>query len=118
MAPRPIANNTLFYGDNLAILREHAMTESVNLVYLDPPFNSNRNYNVLFRDESGKDSESQITAFEDTWPYNAMGGAVFLAGQCPQCCHRNTAILRTVGPAIAGCAKSGDRYTGCVATSV
>jgi 16S rRNA G966 N2-methylase RsmD len=54
MPPVPIlTTNTLFYGDNLDILREHIATESVDLVYLDPPFNSNRNYNVLFKDESG-----------------------------------------------------------------
>jgi site-specific DNA-methyltransferase (adenine-specific) len=62
--------NTLFYGDNLPILREHIPTESVDLVYLDPPFNSNRSYNVLFKDESGSESEAQITAFEDTWHWN------------------------------------------------
>ncbi len=67
MPPRTITSNTLFYGDNLGILREHSAGESVDLVYLDPPFNSSRNYNVLFRDESGQDSEAQITAFEDTW---------------------------------------------------
>jgi site-specific DNA-methyltransferase (adenine-specific) len=63
--------NTLFYGDNLPILREYVADESVDLVYLDPPFNSQRNYNVLFRDESGEESASQITAFEDTWHWNA-----------------------------------------------
>lgn len=62
-----IAENTLFYGDNLSILREYIPDESVDLVYLDPPFNSNRSYNVLFRDERGKASEAQITAFDDTW---------------------------------------------------
>ena len=62
--------NTLYYGDNLKILRDYIKDESVDLVYLDPPFNSNRNYNVLFRNESGTDSESQITAFEDTWHWN------------------------------------------------
>lgn len=62
--------NTLYYGDNLRILREYIRDESVDLIYLDPPFNSNRNYNVLFRDESGKESEAQITAFEDTWHWN------------------------------------------------
>ncbi len=61
--------NKLYYGDNLDILRtrEYFPDESVDLIYLDPPFNSNRNYNVLFRSESGADSEAQITAFEDTW---------------------------------------------------
>lgn len=63
--------NTLFYGDNLPILREHIPTESVDLVYLDPPFNSNRNYNVLFKDESGLESESQIQAFKDTWHWDS-----------------------------------------------
>ena len=50
---RPQPMNTLYYGDNLKILREYIKDETVDLVYLDPPFNSNRNYNVLFRDESG-----------------------------------------------------------------
>lgn len=62
--------NTLYYGDNLAILRDLIAKESVDLIYLDPPFNSNRNYNVLFREESGLESEAQITAFEDTWHWN------------------------------------------------
>jgi len=64
---KPITKNTLFYGDNLDILREYVPDESVDLIYLDPPFNSNRSYNVLFKEESGKESASQITAFEDTW---------------------------------------------------
>ncbi len=67
MTPKPITANTLFYGDNLSILREHIPSESVDLIYLDPPFNSNRSYNVLFRDESGQQSESQLVAFDDTW---------------------------------------------------
>jgi DNA modification methylase len=46
MSPKPISENTLFYGDNLFILREHIPSESVDLIYLDPPFNSSRNYNV------------------------------------------------------------------------
>ncbi len=65
--PQPIMENTLFYGDNLDILRQYVPDASVDLIYLDPPFNSARNYNVLFRDESGKYSEAQIEAFEDTW---------------------------------------------------
>ena len=62
-------NNRLFYGDNLDILRsrEYFPDEFVDLIYLDPPFNSNRDHNVLFKSESGVDSEAQITAFEDTW---------------------------------------------------
>ena len=67
MAAKAITENTLFYGDNLFILREHLLSESVDLIYLDPPFNSSRNYNVLLKDESGSESEAQITAFEDTF---------------------------------------------------
>jgi len=59
--------NTLYYGDNLKVLREHIKDESVDLIYLDPPFNSNRSYNVLFKDESGTSSDAQITAFDDSW---------------------------------------------------
>jgi site-specific DNA-methyltransferase (adenine-specific) len=69
--------NTLNYGDNLKILRDYIKDESVDLIYLDPPFNSNRNYNVLFRNESGSDSESQITAFEDTWHWNLAAQAAY-----------------------------------------
>lgn len=72
MSPYPITQNTLFYGDNLKILREYIPSESANLIYLDPPFNSSRSYNVLFKDESGIDSEAQITAFEDTWHWNPV----------------------------------------------
>jgi site-specific DNA-methyltransferase (adenine-specific) len=68
--PKQITQNTLFYGDNLPILREHIPSESVDLIYLDPPFNSSRSYNVLFADESGKESDAQITAFEDTWHWD------------------------------------------------
>ena len=67
---KPITENTLFYGDNLPILREYIPDESVDLVYLDPPFNSSRTYNVLFKQESGEESEAQIAAFEDTWHWN------------------------------------------------
>ena len=59
--------NRLYFGDNLDILRQHVADESVDLIYLDPPFNSNATYNVLFRERSGEESAAQITAFEDTW---------------------------------------------------
>jgi len=62
--------NKLYYGDNLSILREHIDTDSIDLIYLDPPFNSSRSYNVLFKEESGKESQAQLTAFEDTWHWN------------------------------------------------
>ena len=59
--------NTLFYGDNLQVLRKHAADASVDLVYLGPPFSSNRDYNVLFKEQSGAESPAQIKASEDTW---------------------------------------------------
>ena len=61
--------NTLYYGDNLQVLRDHVADESVDLVYLDPPFNSNASYNVLFREKSGEESPAQIKAFTDTWEW-------------------------------------------------
>ena len=63
--------NRLFFGDNLPILREHFADASIDLIYLDPPFNSNADYNVLFRERSGEQSAAQITAFEDTWHWGA-----------------------------------------------
>lgn len=75
MTSKLITSNILFYGDNLYILRDYIASESVDLIYLDPPFNSNRSYNVLFRDESGKESEAQITAFDDTWHWNEAAEA-------------------------------------------
>ena len=62
--------NQLYFGDNLDILRNHVADASVDLIYLDPPFNSNANYNVLFQEKSGQQSAAQITAFEDTWHWN------------------------------------------------
>ena len=61
--------NTLYYGDNLDVLRQHVPDESVDLVYLDPPFNSNASYNVLFKERSGEESPAQIKAFTDTWDW-------------------------------------------------
>src|SRR5215218_3105878 len=62
--------NRLFYGDNLTVLRKNIADESVDLIYLDPPFNSNASYNVLFKAPSGEQSAAQIEAFEDTWHWN------------------------------------------------
>jgi site-specific DNA-methyltransferase (adenine-specific) len=62
--------NALYYGDNLDILRHHIGTATVDLVYLDPPFNSKRDYNVLFREKSGEASPAQIEAFTDTWAWD------------------------------------------------
>jgi len=62
--------NKLYYGDNLYILREHVPDESVDLIYIDPPFNSSTTYNVLFQEKNGTASAAQISAFEDTWHWN------------------------------------------------
>jgi len=69
--------NALYYGDNLAVLRESIATESVNLIYLDPPFNSNASYNVLFKAPSGDGSQAQIEAFEDSWHWNESAELAF-----------------------------------------
>src|SRR3984893_72321 len=69
--------NTLYYGDNLSVLRESIATESVDLIYLDPPFNSNASYNVLFKAPSGEQSAAQIEAFEDTWHWNESAERAF-----------------------------------------
>ena len=69
--------NTLYYGDNLDILRQHVGDESVDLVYLDPPFNSNATYNVLFKERSGEESPAQIKAFTDTWEWTQESERTF-----------------------------------------
>ena len=62
--------NRLYYGDNLDILRRYVDDDCVDLVYLDPPFNSNQTYNVLFQEHDGSRAASQIKAFEDTWHWD------------------------------------------------
>lgn len=70
-------NNRLYYGDNLQVLREEIRDESVDLIYLDPPFNSNRAYNLLFKTPKGHESDAQITAFEDTWHWGPQAEREF-----------------------------------------
>jgi DNA modification methylase len=72
----PVQNH-LYYGDNLDVLREHIGDESVDLIYLDPPFNSDVNYNVLFSAPTGEQSPAQIEAFEDTWHWNQRAETAF-----------------------------------------
>ena len=69
--------NRLYYGDNLDVLRgtdqdgrPYIPDQSVDLVYLDPPFNSRQDYNVLFAEKDGNRSAAQIIAFKDTWEWN------------------------------------------------
>jgi site-specific DNA-methyltransferase (adenine-specific) len=77
--------NQLYYGDNLDILRNHIPDESVDLIYIDPPFNSNQAYNVIFSETDGSSSQAQIRAFEDTWRWGeATEGAYHeLVGTAP-----------------------------------
>jgi site-specific DNA-methyltransferase (adenine-specific) len=72
-----VQKNQLYYGDNLGVLREHIKDESVDLIYLDPPFNSRQDYNVLFAEKDGTRSSSQIMAFEDTWEWNMDAEAAY-----------------------------------------
>jgi DNA modification methylase len=69
--------NTLYYGDNLDVLRRYVKDETVDLVYLDPPFNSDQNYNVLFAEHSGERAASQIKAFGDTWKWDEAAAAAY-----------------------------------------
>ena len=69
--------NHLYYGDNLNVLRDSIASESVDLIYLDPPFNSKRDYNLLFKSPKGVDSQAQIEAFEDTWHWNEQAEREF-----------------------------------------
>ncbi|MFH0910961.1 MAG: DNA methyltransferase [Planctomycetota bacterium] len=69
--------NKLYYGDNLDILRRYVQDETVDLVYLDPPFNSNQSYNVLFAEHDGAGSSAQIKAFEDTWRWDEAAAAAY-----------------------------------------
>jgi site-specific DNA-methyltransferase (adenine-specific) len=69
--------NTLYFGDNLRILREHIPDASVDLIYLDPPFNSKATYNVLFKERDGSGSSAQITAFDDSWHWDAAAAETY-----------------------------------------
>jgi len=69
--------NKLCFGDNLKILRDYVADASVDLIYLDPPFNSQATYNVLFKEKSGEESAAQIMAFEDTWGWGLEPEGVY-----------------------------------------
>ncbi len=75
--PPPNESGSLFYGDNLDVMRRYLEDESVDLVYLDPPFNSNADYNVLFAEPDGSRSASQKKAFEDTWRWDREAVAAY-----------------------------------------
>ncbi len=69
--------NQLYFGDNLPILRERLSDDSVDLIYLDPPFNSNATYNVLFKEADSAQSAAQIQAFDDTWHWSIEAEATY-----------------------------------------
>lgn len=95
--------NHLYYGDNLPILRKHIKDESVDLIYLDPPFNSDRNYNVLFKKRTDKDKAGenpQILAFTDTWTWGSDDEAMLremIAGATPQVSDCLAALFKILG---------------------
>lgn len=68
----------LFQGDNLVALRQSFADQSVDLIYLDPPFNSAADYNVLFRDHGNQQDSAQILAFTDTWKWGSDGEQALL----------------------------------------
>ena len=70
--------NTLYYGDNLEVLRKHFPPECIDLIYLDPPFNSKADYNILFKEQSGEQSVAQIQAFSDFWHWDKTAEKTYL----------------------------------------
>ncbi len=72
-----MVENKLYFGDNLDVLRRHVSDESIDLFYLDPPFNSNANYNVLFAEQDGSRAAAQIKAFGDTWAWDASSALAY-----------------------------------------
>lgn len=89
----------LYYGDNLDVLRRHVRDETVDLVYLDPPFNSNANYNVLFAEKDGSKAASQIRAFSDTWTWTQESESTF-------------AEIVTAGSRVADCLRAFRIFLG------
>ena len=94
--------NRLFYGDNLGVLRNRRdfPDESVDLIYLDPPFNSNKSYNVLFQHKSGEGSRGQIEAFGDTWRWGPEADELYeqtIETATPRVVDALTAFRRLLG---------------------
>jgi len=95
-----LKTNVLYYGDNLDILRKYIPDESIDLVYLDPPFNSQADYNVLFRETTGEPSEAQIRAFSDTWHWDLTAQRTYediVANGPPQVARMISALRDFVG---------------------
>lgn len=101
LSTMPGGPNHLYYGDNLGILRDRIADESIDLIYLDPPFNSNRSYNVLFRSQAGAASAAQIQAFDDTWHWSQQTEGLFHqmvdGGSLPRVANALTAFRHLLG---------------------
>lgn len=78
MTSQPFPMNTLYYGDNLDVLRKYFPDECIDLIYLDPPFNSKADYNILFKEKSGKESVAQIQAFSDFWHWDTSAENTYI----------------------------------------
>jgi site-specific DNA-methyltransferase (adenine-specific) len=72
-----MTKNLLYYGDNLDILPDYIKDESIDLIYLDPPFKSNQDYNVLFPEHNGSGSQAQIKVFKDTWEWGPKAAKAY-----------------------------------------
>jgi len=90
-------SNTLYYGDNLEVMRKHLPDECIDLVYLDPPFNSNRDYNLLFREQSGEPAQGQIKAFTDSWQWSERAYDEFCQTCPPALVELVQGFVRTLG---------------------
>jgi site-specific DNA-methyltransferase (adenine-specific) len=78
MGSNPFGSNTLYYGDNLEVLRKYFSSNCIDMVYLDPPFNSKADYNILFKEASGEESVAQIQAFSDFWHWDKNAENAYL----------------------------------------
>jgi len=94
--------NVLYYGDNLEVMREYFPDDSVDIVYLDPPFNSKRSYNVLYRESTGAASEAQVEAFEDSWRWGEPAAAAYHQVMIGA----NSEVARILGAIVEGLRRS------------
>src|SRR3989338_4618365 len=95
-----VEDNTLYYGNNLNVLRKHFKDEAVDLVYLDPQFKSNQDYNVLFRERNGSRAAAQVRVFEDTWHWDQSAAEAFddVVGQGGKVSDSMQAFQKFLGP--------------------
>ncbi|MFZ1041103.1 MAG: hypothetical protein WCA79_00275 [Anaerolineales bacterium] len=98
---------TLYFGDNLDILREHIKDESIDLIYLDPPFNSKQAYNLLFKTPKGQNSDAEITAFEDTWHWGEQAEKEF-----SELLHQSNTDVSEMIQSLRRFLKESDMYDG------